>query len=707
MFKEQYIRDNDKLYAKETLLMEIKQKSEAEEKRAKTRNRYVRYGAVAAAVLLVVGGAVGALLAARGQNPKADNATLTAESAAADSSVLMAAAPEEAMDVAVESKAGSAEGVRPVTGYDELRDMIFTLQGGENGMNAKMDAATASGAGVETAVAEESASDSAASYSAAAQAAAPAAMDGGMGGGTAEHSETNTQVAGVDEADIVKTDGAYIYYLAGNQLTIVKADGKDTSIVSATSLAEKENWWSFTNELFLLGDRLMVITEGYRTVWAGGNMGNVDQQQTRVLLYDIADRTAPKRIATLGQSGSYVSSRMVGDYVYLVTAQNVWYMDRNVPETYLPVLFSGETSKTMAAADISTFYRPNQPAYTVIGAINLRDGTDYASSQAMFGATADIYCNKEHLLLACGDYRENVSDILPDENGKNVQTTESASYTRLVLYGINNGAITRIADGEVPGSLLNQFSMDEYNGVFRIVTSVYHSTQRIYTDGVDTYEYDDENWNALYTLDDSLEILGKLENLAKDEWVQSVRFMGNVGYFVTFRQVDPLFSVDLTDPAKPVVLSALKIPGFSAYLHPFGTGMLLGIGYAADEKTGATQGVKLSMFDVSNPADVKEENVEKVDADWTIVGSNHKAILVSKEKNLIAFPADGSYFLYSYEPAKGFTLLSKVNVEDDLYNWNLRGLFVGENFYVLSEGGVTVIDMQTFAKIAHVTISYG
>ena len=246
--------------------------------------------------------------------------------------------------------------------------------------------------------------------------------------------------------------------------------------------------------------------------------------------------------------------------------------------------------------------------------------------------------------------------------------------------------------------------MDEYKDVFRVVTSVNSWQQRIYTDGVDTYEYDSTNTNSLYTLDADLNILGKIENLAKDEYVQSVRFDGDIGYFVTFRQVDPLFAVDLSNPAAPRVLDALKIPGFSEYLHVFMDNLLLGIGYNADESTGRTQGVKLSMFDTSNKANVTQITTASVDASWTIVGNNHKAILVDAEKNLIAFPADSSYFIYRYTTDKGFELAAKVSMTADLSSWNLRGLFIGNYFYVLGDSGVTVISLVDFTTLTTVKL---
>ena len=269
-----------------------------------------------------------------------------------------------------------------------------------------------------------------------------------------------------------------------------------------------------------------------------------------------------------------------------------------------------------------------------------------------------------------------------------------------MLFSLDNGSISFVANGTVPGTLINQFAMDAYNGVFRVVTSTNAWTQRIYTDGVDTYEYEDHNSNGLYTFDSALRPLGKLDNLAPDEWAESVRFDGDIAYFVTFRQIDPLFTVDVSNPQAPKLLSALKIPGFSEYLHVFGKGRLFGLGHAADADTGSTQGVKLSMFDTGDKKNVTELATARVDANWTVVGGNHKAILVDSERSLIAFPADSAYYIYTYADDGGFAQLAKIVMQEDLYSWNLRGLFIGENFYVLSDGAVTVISMADWKTLA-------
>ena len=209
-------------------------------------------------------------------------------------------------------------------------------------------------------------------------------------------------------------------------------------------------------------------------------------------------------------------------------------------------------------------------------------------------------------------------------------------------------------------------------------------------------------------LDGSLKTVGKLEGLAPDEHVKSARFSGEIVYFVTFRQVDPLFTVDLSDHANPKVLSALKIPGFSSYLHPWGEGLLVGLGYSADEETGGTTGVKLSMFDISDKTDVRESHVRKVKADWTPVMYNHKCILVDAQKNLIAFPADEYYFVYGYDAVGGFVQKGRIKLDTDektFYENNARGLYIDGVFYLVQISSVTALDLNSLEKLATLKLS--
>ena len=673
MFKEQYIRDNDKLKAKETLLMEIKEKNTREKIALTPKQKFVRYGAVFAAFLLVAVSVFGIITANKPGSATPQNAALSATGDQAES-----AKPT----------------VTAVESYDDIYGIIETMQNGTTYNGGVM----MEGAAADSAVAAPAAG-------AKTEAAAEAPASPVSGAGTTDYSETNVQVKGVDEADIVKTDGNYIYYVAGNQLNILTPDGAATHLISSTALSSEDSWWGYNSEMFLLGNRLMIITQSFNTVWVNDASGRyqTNTDQTSAVIYDISNPAKPLQVVSLGQSGNYVSSRMIGDYVYLVTSQYIYNPVKGTPITYIPATTDGVESRLLQPTDLYIGGNPQNAAYTVVGSINLKSGANFTSAKAVFGGTSELYANADHLLLAFSRYSEETLPIAPDKDGKNVQITNSSSNTDLVLLGLSEGQITKLASGNVPGSLLNQFSMDEYKNVFRIVTTLNNSQQRIFTDGVDTYEYDSSSANALYTLDLDLKVLGKIENLAKDEFVKSVRFDGSIGYFVTFRQVDPLFAVDLSNPASPRVLDTLKIPGFSEYLHVFKDNLLLGIGYNADENTGAMQGVKLSMFDTSDKANVKEVNTAKVDASWTVVGSNHKAILVDAEKNLIAFPADSNYYIYRYTD-KGFELAARVNMTADLSSWNLRGLFIGDNFYVLGDSGVTVISLADFTVLATVKL---
>ncbi len=662
--------------------MEIQKKVTEEAQSRTKRSAVVRYGSIAAAFVLVAGSVLGIALSGGNRNAASPQAPL--------------AAAESAQ--AADQAAGNAESVS-IQNYSDLYNLILGMRDyyGEGSANYARDDAVAGAP--EMAAAEE----------------APMATDGGSTlkgeattatGAGPEYSGTNVQVMGVDEADVVKTDGSYIYYLSGGNLVIAKADGEKTRVESATEYFNQENWWGYSSEMFILGDRLMILTRGWNTVWVGTAKEGyqMDQDKTVSVVYDISNRNKPVLVTTLGQSGSYVSSRMIGDYVYVVTSQQVYSALRDTPSTYIPELVVNGTAKPMPIDSIYPYPDPKTPVYTVVSAFNLKNGTEHASSRATLGGAGSVYCNLNHLLIAASDYTEDVSPIAPDKDGKNVQVTKSTTNTRLMLFALDAGKIEKLASATVPGMLLNQFSMDEYNGAFRVVTTVNEWTQRIFTDGVDTYEYDDDTYNCLYTLSGNLEMLGKLERIAKDESVQSVRFDGDIGYFVTFRQVDPLFAVDLSNPEKPYILDALKIPGFSDYLHVFSEGRLLGIGYAADEKTGATQGVKLSMFDTTNKKNITELFTQRVDADWSMAGQNHKSILVSPEKNLIAFPADQKYFIFSYSDANGFTNKATVGLEDDLWSWNMRGLFIGDYFYVCSESSIVVLSLADFTRVEKISI---
>ncbi len=619
----------------------------------------------------------------------------------------------------------SARGIKD---YNELYGYVSTAQtgGGYNGLF---------GRGVMDDLATTEESDG----SLAAPNAAP--QDAGEGGKS--HSDTNVQVQGVDEADIIKTDGTYIYRLLDNEIAIIKADGADMEIVSRINMGKSDES-PMASEFFITGDRLAVISNEYQWRSYGVGVDDVNEgvktedsiaapgtdidnsvisevapepktvseprdnaePMTYVTVYDITDRTQPEKLDTLGQSGSYLTSRMVDGTVYLISSYYVYNeIMRDEPNTFTPSVTSNGKTTLIAPENIQVFEQPESPGYVVVTSVSMTDAKEHQSVKAVLGNAGTVYANAHSLLIAAGQYKADRSDVQKDENGKSVIVETYAQNTNLLLFKIDGGNITQKTSATIPGRLNDQFSMDEYDGVFRIVTTVNTSTTKIYTDGIDTYEYESYSANALYTLDQSLNVLGSIEDVAEGETVYSVRFDGDIGYFVTFRQVDPLFAVDLAEPKNPKVLSALKIPGFSDYLHVYDDGLLFGFGQNADEENGRVDGLKLSMFDVSDPVDVSEAHTKKLDANWSEASHNHKAILVDAERSLIAFAAEGYYYVYGYDMQDGFYQKAKLDIGTESWDGTLRGLFIEDCFYVCSFETIIAYSLNDFGKLASLKLN--
>lgn len=511
-----------------------------------------------------------------------------------------------------------------------------------------------------------------------------------------EFSNTTEQVEGVNEADIVKTDGEYIYYINDTTLSIVKADGENSVLLSQTELSHTQSK-DLYGEMFLKDDRIVLLKTNYYM-----NSG----EKVVIEIYDITDRTAPKKIAESCQDGYYNSSRMVGNYVYLISNChiNIRNIDKDDPATFVPTTETNGVCEVVPADSIYRYEGENYTnQYTVISAFNYKDGI-LSDTSSLLGGTDSIYCSQNNILLT--DTRYNVRENDENESG----TTYTTEKTVVSKLAISNGKIEYKLSGEVDGRLNNQFFIDEHNGYFRFVTTVTKRTEKRYTFDNSEHQvvsYEMENSAALTILDSELKKVGEITDLAKDESVYSVRFMGDYAYFVTFRQVDPLFSADLSDPKNPKILGELKIPGFSEYMYPYGDGLLLGFGMDADETSGRTKDLKLSMFDITDPANVTEQDMTTIDGcQYSPALSSHKAMLVHPGKNLIGFAAtddwrNEKYMIYKYT-GDGFEKQAVITVNDQ-YNYyamtDIRGLFVGDNFYVVSDAALQVFDIDTFSQI--------
>ena len=435
--------------------------------------------------------------------------------------------------------------------------------------------------------------------------------------GASDYSATNIQVAGVDEADIVKTDGEYIYLVSGNKTIIVRAyPPEQAQIVSEIEL-EGTIIGIFINE-----DRLVLFEQETPYYLYYDDVPAVEESyapyisptlSTRV--YDVSDRENPQLQREVSSDGQYLSSRMIGDYTYVVVNEPVYEEEG---EPILPEIRVGGNEAEIPATDIyysnvSDYYY----MYTTIIALNTQnDEQEPTYETILLGASSNLYVSLNNIYLTFPVWG---TDIF----GREVWDSPRSSIHRIHIEG---DEIEYVASGEVPGMVLNQFSMDEYDTHFRVATTTWGET----------------TGNHVYILDMDLNIVGSLEGLAPGETIYSARFMGERGYLVTFKQVDPLFVIDLSDPNNPKELGYLKVTGYSDYLHPYDETHLIGVG---KETTDAGefawyQGVKISLFDVSdvnNPQEISKLEIGDRGTDSPVLW-DHKAFLFDKARRLLVMP---------------------------------------------------------------------
>lgn len=487
---------------------------------------------------------------------------------------------------------------------------------------------------------------------------------------TGNYTKTDLQVQGVDEGDIVKTDGTSIFTcrdtIYGSKIRIYRADGAATKKISEIKTDDVT-----VHELYLEQNRLIAV---------GTEEKSVDSETlTCILIYDISDTAKPTLCNKKTQSGWYHTSRKNGTYLYTLSQKMTDYLPdgdgHKDPKHYVPC-------RDGVAFPEDRLYLPEHVAsnsYLVITVLDVTDGTTFTDSLSVLGSGGICYVSENHIFVGSAYYK----------NG---------TKTQLSKFEYENGKLSAQTSRTFRGVLNDQFSMDEYDGMFRFVATTYGS--------------DGSTANGLYVLDQNLKPLGSVDKLAKNERIYSARFLGTKAYFVTYRETDPVFLVDLSNPKKPVVKDKLKIPGFSEYLHPYGDSLLLGIGSQQSGKGGMQ--VKLSMFDSSSGQAVKELDhliIQKGEESSSIAGRNHKAVLVDTERNRIglcvsSFSNKNSYYtesvcynIYSYN-SSGFHKIASL-APKDLSIQGARGLFIGKHFYLIDENtkkGIYVYD-DTFKPV--------
>ncbi len=424
-------------------------------------------------------------------------------------------------------------------------------------------------------------------------------------GTDSSHGTTNVQVKGIDEDDILKNDGRHLYILSDRNLKIV--DAQNMKLLSDTRISITENLIE-PQGIYIYGDTLAVI---------GTNHSK--DILTYILLFDIADKAKPEMVCEFSQDGHYFSSRLVDGKIILLSQHSVNCHDLELEDGYAvykdiapSVSVNGEES-TVAAPMITIL--PQQEhysdTYTVMTSIDLDSATLTHKTSAVLGTGSEVYCTNENLYVLSVEYNYRTSTADDEEI---LFFSSSNSATKIHRFSIKNGILTAEASGEAEGRFLNQFSIDEKNGYVRIATTR-------------------NNDSKITVLDKNLKEVASIENIAPGETIQSVRYIGDYGYVVTFRQTDPLFVIDFKDMENPEIVGELKIPGFSSYLHPF-NGYLVGIGTDGDEN-GTVNALKISLFDISDPTNPQE--IDRFIIQNAHVESFHKSVMDCSSKDIIGF----------------------------------------------------------------------
>ncbi len=533
------------------------------------------------------------------------------------------------------------------------------------------------------------------------QAPSPAAESAG------DYSGTNVQVEGVDEADIIKTDGEYLYQVKNNEILLIKAyPAAELSLKSRIPVAENPQ------DIFIDGNRLVVISNeysGYPYRYDSGVVSDLRimppyqyKSSLTISTYDTSIKTQPVKMDTFKMEGNYLSSRKIGSSIYVISSESVF-------TPHQPIYYINNTRIEKPYSEIRYFPDIIHDSYLHIARVKLGSSSDKFVQETYLTSGSNVYCSADKLYVTAAEYN-------PYYYLKDNRTPRES--TLIFKFDLDNG-IKYSAKGTVTGRVLNQFSMDEYDGYFRIATT---TNQWSSTD----------SQNAVYILNNKLDTANSVTGIAPGEKIYSARFLGNRLYLVTFKELDPFFVIDL-NPQNPKVLGKLKIPGFSEYLHPYKDNYVIGLGYdtSLTKSGGVIQGgIKVSLFDVSdvnNPQEIKQA-VIGTSGSSSEACENHRAFLLYND--LLAFPAsvyednkhDAYHGTFGFQGAyiysvseKGLTYkgrISHLSSEDYLKAgdyWyesskNVRRIvIIAGNVYTISADQIKVNDGSTLQEIKHLS----
>lgn len=592
----------------------------------------------------------------------------------------------------------------------DYKEVYQTLLKGyqQNWIEGEMSAETS------TATSEDKASGNAAKDESADMDLSEGSKEGGK-----DYSTTNLQMEGVDESDIAKIDGSYIYTVEDKYIVIT--DIRDGKLEEVTRFLPKDcGAADRVMEIYVDGDQLILVVQGYETSLDGNSKAGADKENkdeensdetysdeetaasedsafwyemngksiTQIQVYSIVDRKNPEFEGRLIQDGYYNTSRKIGDVVYLFTQYNMTsdvtsYVEKkhgvedlkegNGVSSLAEAVIPKVNGEKVAAGEI---YLPESSGESgiLVSSLDVNKPDKVLDSKLVISGYAQTYISKDALYLYEEDY-------------------DGAMITNIAKFALDEGRISGVAATAVRGYVRDTFAINASDGYLRVLTTDYSTEDEV---------------NALYILDENMKLTGQLTGIAPGEEIYAARFMGNTGYFVTYRNTDPLFTVDLSDPAKPEIIGELKVTGFSEYLHFWDDTHLLGIGYESDEKTGNIENIKLSMFNIENPGEVTEEaKLVLKDVDYSEALYDYKSVIISKDKNLIGLVCEDysssrtkqTYQIYSYENGTFKKQVEIPGINGVNYE-NVRGMYSGNVFYLWINDNITSYDMTDgFKKI--------
>lgn len=554
-----------------------------------------------------------------------------------------------------------------------------------------------------------------------------------------DYSKTNIQVENVDEADIIKTDGNYIYSLSKESIVITDVTDPN-KIKVASKITPTDN--GIPEDLILFENKLVAICSEINSpyIYYSSNKNN-----TIVRIYDITNREEPRMVKNYKLYEPYYTTRCIGSKLYVISTGNLRKENNKIVRYY----DEEYSQKEIELKNIKYLKNVETNKQTIISMMDLNNIEQNVNVSSYLIDIENAYISEKNIYLLDTNYKGNyypkISSIYGIKGiwGLNDYIYDYTRNYETEIYKFNildNGEVEYSCKTRVKGQTINQYSLDEYNGNLRVALK------------------DSREGSRIVIFNEKMQQIGETPYLAKGEQMYSSRFMGDKAYLVTYKTIDPLFVIDLSNPTEPKVLGELKIPGYSTYLHPYDENHLIGIGMQTEEKinrdiqgkvtsaTATITGMKMALFDVTDPTN-------PVEISSTVIGdrrttsailTNPKALLFSKEKELIAIPVNNyaeyisiassntyedtinaykknttkyiseGYSVYSINIEKGINLKGIITQENmdnksqyTYYYTNsklLRGVYIENNLYTVSEKCIKVSDLETLKEISKIDL---